>query len=183
MHDRTILVISGGCFSLTDSNGRVLAKLFDETPKSRLAQFYTYGVPDFNVCERYYRVSDGEALNSFLHRGSVGGVQEKTAAAVVSGTTSSGRRIAKTPLNMLLRELVWRFGSWDGKQLTEWIDYVAPFCIFISVADSAFPLDFCRRIAKERNIPVILYSTEEYYFMTHENYMKFKFWCFKIKLP
>ena len=62
-----VLVISNNCFSKTDSNGRTLAGFFYDYPKDKLAQFYIQNAtPDFEVCNNYFRVTDSEALSSFL---------------------------------------------------------------------------------------------------------------------
>ena len=61
-----ILIISNAAFSKTDSNGRTLENYFGGYDKSRLAQFFVYGVPDFDICENYYKVADRDALKSLF---------------------------------------------------------------------------------------------------------------------
>ena len=93
---KKVLVISNGCFSLTDSNGRTLAKLFNGYDPTRLAHLHTYGTPDFNVCSNYYKISDRDALKSFLTRKPCGGVvvndHKQTEAAPVVGYARKGQK-------------------------------------------------------------------------------------------
>ena len=64
-----ILVISNNCFSKTNSNGRTLGNFFTGWPKDRLAQFYIQNeIPDFDVCEQFFRVTDSEAMKALLKK-------------------------------------------------------------------------------------------------------------------
>ena len=167
MKDNKILVVSNACFSATDSNGRTLAKLFYGVEPKQLAQFFVYGTPDFQVCQEYYNVSDRDALQSFLYRRETGDIYNSTEE---NAESDSHLRNNKTPLKMLLRELAWKHGKWKGERLKSWVKKNRPDCIFLFLADNAFLLDFSRTLAKECGIPIIAYSTEDYYFKTH-NYI------------
>ena len=63
---KKLLVISNGCFSLTDSNGRTLEKLLKDYDPENLAQVFTYGTPDFDMCENYYRVTDKDVIKALF---------------------------------------------------------------------------------------------------------------------
>ena len=66
--DKRVLVVSNNCFSYTDSNGRTLGMLFKEWNISKLAQFYIQDkLPDTDVCNNFYRVTDKQMMKSFFH--------------------------------------------------------------------------------------------------------------------
>lgn len=159
-----ILVISNACFSNMDSNGRTLAQLLKDLAPDELAQFYTYGTPDFSVCREYYQVSDGQALKSFLTRKQLGGpvTEEKYRAASDAIHPEPVKKFKKTPLTMLLRELAWKYGAWNGQKLGNWLQRVSPSAIFLFTGDNAFLLNLAGKIARQYGIPIYVYSTEDY---------------------
>ena len=164
---KRILVISNACFSNTDSNGRTISKLLSGYEKGNLAQFFVYGTPDFNVCDKYYQVSDKDALNSFVKCKPYG--KKVTKADIINKGNdllldkNKGNN-KKTPLKMILREIAWRFGRWKSKELYNWIFQFNPDIIFINLGDNAFLPDFATGISKKIGIPIVVYSTENYYF-------------------
>lgn len=169
---KKILVISNACFSNIDSNGRTLAKLFLGYPKESLAQFCVYGTPDFEVCENYYKISDSAAIKSLLTLKAKGGVLKKedfTETSSSSPYKGAGNK-KKKPLMHLLRELIWSLNMWQGKSLKSFIKDFDPECIFLFLGNNAFLVNFARQIAEKINIPIIVYSTEDYYFKDY-NYI------------
>lgn len=178
-----VLIISNAAMCQGDSNGRTMSRMLDCIPRGQKAQFYVYGNPDFKEGAFFYHVSDGDALVSFIKRvkkdGTVENNQKKADTAPVV------RRYKKTPLKMLLRELAWRFGTWNNRYLKNWVDSINPVVIFVVAGDNAFTLNFSRKIAKQRRIPIILYSTEEYQFKKYNYVTKrfslfYKFWSIMI---
>lgn len=65
-----VLTISNECFSEKTSNGRTILALFTCFSPDELAQFYIHGEPNRAVCNRYFSVSDQDALRAFLHKAS-----------------------------------------------------------------------------------------------------------------
>lgn len=164
------LVISNACFSESISNGRTLAGLFENAEPEKLAQFFVYGAPDWNICGNYYRVTDKDALRSLFPFGPRGGVirQEKQACRNKRSGLSGARR--KTPAKMLLREIVWLMGSWKGRRLWDWMDEFGPEAICLFLANNVFLIRFAISAAKRYRIPIIVYTTEGYCFMNY-NYI------------
>lgn len=167
--NKKVLVLSNGCFSDSDSNGRTLEQLCSTLGCDQLAQFFVYGTPNEDFCSRYYQVSDGTALRSFLKQRELGGEPEKTSASVISAPAEGGK-VKKTPLSMLLREIAWKFGKWNGAKLEAWIDEFAPDVLLVSLGDNAFLPRLAIQIAKKRSIPIYVYSTENYNFKKY-NYI------------
>lgn len=157
-----LLIISNAAMSQSDSNGRTLARLLDCIPKEQKHQFFVYGIPDFGEGETFYNVSDIDALNSFLRRKTKNGFQKKCQTGVIKNFGCRNRSKKKTPFKMLIREFVWKFGSWQNKYLKDWINKVNPTAILVVAADNNFTLNYAKKIAKKRRIPILLYTTEEY---------------------
>lgn len=161
---KRVFVVTNGCFSMTDANGRTLAKLFGNYDSSLLAQFYTYGTPDFSVCKNYYKVTDKDALKSFIKLREHGSVVKENDINSVGTSGSVKKKMPKTPFKMLLRELVWKWGRWCGKRFWAWLDEFKPEEVVVFVANNSFCPNLARKAAKRYNIPITVYTTEDYYF-------------------
>ena len=173
------LVISKACFSDMTSNGRTLKNLFHGANKNRLAQFFVYGEPDFEVCERYYKVSDGDALQSLLINKRSGEVHEnraETRASEKGLLGGAGKNVKKTPVKVLGRELVWWIGRWKNSRFWKWIEEFNPEIICLFIANNTFLISLSRQIAERYHIPIIIYTTEGYSFMNYNYFTK----CFSV---
>lgn len=168
--DKRILIISNACFSDSDSNGRTLAKLFQNFDKQSLAQFYVYGNPDFAICENYYRVTDGDALKSIIKWKETGGQVDKKINPKKKSVVLKKNKVKKTPFSMLMREFAWYVGRWRGYCFWHWVGQFKPEVIFLSLGDNVFLCHLAKKIALQYNIPIYVYSTENYCFKKY-NYV------------
>ena len=178
--ENRLLVISNACFSDSDSNGRSILRLLESLPKEQKAQFFTYGEPSFSACNNYYKISDKTALKSIIKRRIDGKV-----ISLNNNKSIVSKKYKKTPLKMIIRELVWKFGGWKNKYLNAWINSFDPNCILLVGGDNCYLLDFAKKIAKEKKIPIILYSTEDYQFKDYNYLTKRKsifYFFFRLKL-
>lgn len=167
-----LLIISNNCLSKTNSNGRILSELLSDYPKERLAQFYIKkGSPDFDICDRYYFVSDYDVLRSVVTR-SCGMIPrkpqiQKSDAARASSHGHSGKSVAARTA----RNWVWKFGNWNNRKFRSWLDAFDPECILLQSGDSVFMIKMAYRLARQRCIPLIVFNSEDYYFK-EENYFQ-----------
>lgn len=162
------LLIANACFSDEEANGRTLKNLFSNAETEKLAQFFVYGNPDFSTCNRYYRVTDHDALYSIFMPKKAGGEVLPEAVLGDSRQADLVRKPAttkKTPLMVLCREVIWRLGWWKNKRLWKWIDDFNPEIIFLFIANNTFLIRLAKQISKKYRIPVVIYSTEGYSFM------------------
>ena len=169
---KKILVMSNNCFSLEGSNGRTLAGLVKGWPIDRIAQFYTYNqMPNSDVCNNYFRITDKQALLA-IFKGSVNGEidlkEKKNEKSLVPHL-----RLAKfrKPLVLLLRNFIWDLGFWKGKYFNNWVKEFNPELIFFQAGHSSYRFKIATDLAKKRNIPLVIYNSEGYYFKDF-NYME-----------
>lgn len=156
-----LLVISNECISNVSSNGRTLRNFLEGWPTENLAQFCLRNTaPDYTVCQRYYYVSDRDALRAFLKGKPAGGQMTETA----TGGSSAGGTGGRNPMTMLLRNLVWNSMRWAGKAFFQWVEDFSPELILLQAGDCAFMLDLARKLAKRYKIPLVIYNSEAYYF-------------------
>lgn len=183
-----VLVFSNNCFSKSKSNGRTLANFFIDWPKDKLAQFYIQNeVPDSQVCDNYFRVTDGQALKSIFKKIKIdGSININKSNIQVANETINKKSTKRTPFTCLIRDFVWNLRKWRKNEFNQWIDEFSPEVILLQVGDSSFMSKLATDIAKERKIPLVIYNSEDYYFK-NENYfvdckMPFIYSFFRYKL-
>lgn len=170
------LVISNNCFSKSGSNGRTLANFFRGWPKKRLAQFYIQNeIPDSEVCDNYFRVTDSEAVQSFITGQMVGEVVDykKDEANNIKDRGVGNKIIKRTPITSILRDVIWNSYRWKKDNFNNWVEKFDPELILIQAGDSGFMLNLAVKLSKQFDIPLVIYNSESYYFKKY-NYMEGK---------
>lgn len=168
-----ILVISHNVFSVTENMGKTLVSYFKDFAQQDLAQFYIHSeVPTSPVCSNYYRVTDKEMIRSVFGRKTGRIFTEKdvetgrATSRTDSGTTAKLYQKARkrTPIIYILRNLWWKLGHWNNKQLQGWLNGFNPDCVFFASGDYAFLYQIALKIAKSRNIPLYVCCVDDFYF-------------------
>ena len=161
-----ILIVSNNCLSKSDSNGRTLGNFVSAWPKENIAQFCIHDRDkDWDVCSNYYVISDAQAVKAFVLGKKIDGrktVCEKEVA--VSSCTAMKKGVARTPASMLLRDIIWKSLRWKKDKFDSWVDGFDPEVVLFQAGDLPALYDIAVRMAKDRNIPLVIYNSEEYYF-------------------
>ena len=168
----TILVISFNGFSETNANGKTLQALLSDYGAENLLQFYRGNEKiDFAFARSYFHVTDKEMLKSFFMKRPAGVYTDTEkcenggGAAVPSQSAALSSALRKHNYNFLLRwtrELLWCIAPWGKKKFFRWLDEQNPKAIVYMVGESIFEDRLVCKIAKRKNIPVVLYNCEGY---------------------
>ena len=183
MQHKKVLVISNNCFSLSNSNGRTLGNLFIGWPKSDLAQFCVIAHdPNWELCDNYYCLEDKTVLKSFLRCQKAVGRRLFQHEADRPNDTVRARIGKKTLYKVVARELIWSGRRWYSKQLQQWLDDFNPDQVVFQLGDTIFMFNVALFIANSRNIPLVVYNTEGYYFFPRNWHHKSLFdgWLFML---
>ena len=165
MQHKKVLVVSNNCFSLSNSNGRTLGNLFVGWPKSDLAQFCVIAQdPNWNLCDNYYCLEDKTVLKSFLKCKKAEGRRLYYQDAKQTSDTKRASIGKKTLYKVAVREFIWSGKRWYCEALQRWLDDFNPEQVVFQLGDSIFMFNVALYIATSRNIPLIIYNTEGYYF-------------------
>ncbi len=184
---KKVLVLSHNAFSKTQNNGKTLESFFQDWDKDSIAQIYLQPEkPDFEFCNRYYRMTDYEVLNNALFKGKIGEkivdeVNEKTFQEkmnpVVKNLYTSRREggerkglnkyihnafVARFPLFIYAREKFWQFSDWKSDFLVEWIKEFSPDVLFFQGSSCVFGYEIALWISNEFKIPLVLELTDDY---------------------
>jgi hypothetical protein len=166
-----LLVISHNCFSDVKNNGKTLASFLEDWDKQLLAQLYFHDEnPSSNICSNYFKITESLIIKSIFFGQKCGlEIKENTFINSIKNSNrlssiiySFGSRKYWT-LN-ILRDLFWALTKkkWNNLKLSEWIEKFSPQCIFLAAGDSAFIYKIAHEIASILNIPIIIFSGDNY---------------------
>jgi UDP-N-acetylglucosamine 2-epimerase len=159
-----VLIFSHNCFSKTISNGRTLNNFFIDWPIDRLAQFYIYNeLPGSTVCNNYFRVLDMEALKAFCTWKTVGHKIDLLKEKIIESPYILSN-YKKNSYKYLIRNLIWDSKRWRSNSFYNWIEEFKPDIIFVQIGDYTFMHRLALEVAQKRNIPLVIYNSEDYYF-------------------
>ena len=169
-----ILIISHNPITTYQNMGKTIASLFFSVKKEDVCQLYIYPtIPDTDVCSSYYRVTDKDVLASF-YKFSVKGSKispDLTAHSMFEeGKDEQLYRNPKnsSPIRRMGRDAMWKLAHWYNKSLKTWLDEQAPTHIFVAPGTAKFMYNIALKIAKDRNIPIVTYICDDYYFVKPE---------------
>lgn len=184
-----VLIVSHNPVSTYNGMGKTIATFFSEFEKTELCQFYIYpSLPDLDICNSYYRVTDKDVLRSLVTFSAPGG---KVPAHQIGGAPAvfedaNDQKIYtnkknKRPFRILLRDAMWRCARWYNRGLKQWLEEEKPDCIFLAPGGAKFIYDVALKIASKRNIPIVTYIADEYYFVEPEKGLLGKWQLFALK--
>lgn len=174
-----VLVISNNSFSLSNSNGRTLGLLFKGWPKDKLAQFcITSDGPDWDICNRYFCVSDRQALKSLL---TLTGAKHNDLLEYKTKAPPKTKRIKRTAIKSLIRHCIWCSGIWMKGDFKAWIKAFTPNIVIIQSGDTAFTHDLARKISMHFRAKLVFFNTEGVFFLK-ENFL-YKGFCDRVFFP
>ncbi len=154
--------------------GKTLLSLFSQFKKNELCQLYIYpSVPDKDVCNSYYRITDKEILHGFYKLSKVGGKldgskinkQIRNRFANDKDAVLYKKHNSQSSLNRLLRDIMWKVARWNNNKLKEWLKEENPTHIFLAPGYAKFIYDIALKISDELKIPIITYICDDYYFV------------------
>lgn len=168
---KRVLVISYVATMAATPNGRTMQSLLQGIPAENQSEFCCYGIPDQGSCGACYKVTNKDAVMSLFRPGKAGGPvdMQKTqdGAAAVSVDARKGEKKA---WKYLVKEWIWKLGGWKNKRLKAWLQAQNVDCIVYMYGDNAAMQNFAVYASEFLNVPLIVYSCEDYCFKDY-NYI------------
>ncbi len=156
MGNPRVLLISNEGLAESSSNGRTMAKLLKSYDAEQIAHFYLHGEQNYSICMNCFCVSDTDALNAFLGR------KVKNEKRENSQSKPAISKKKRTCFLLVLRNIVWSSFRWWNKSFDVFLEDFRPEVIIFQAGDSPFMYKIVERIRIKFQIPVILFSTENY---------------------
>lgn len=172
-----ILVISHNVFSMTSSMGKTLINFFGEISPENIAQLYFHKqIPTTNICSTYYRITDFDVVKK--KKTKIGDVfninntisnpdNEKNDSVHEEQIYKLGKK--KKSYMYIGRNLIWSTKKWHNEKLFNWIDKFNPDIIFFASGDYIFSYKVAMSIADYKNIPIVTYVCDDYYFVNRKS--------------
>ena len=165
-----VLVISHEAFSHNTSMGRTMASYFKGWSRDSLAQLFIHSeVPTNDVCSRYYKYTDVDALVSLVDRNRVGvlinEIEPDRETAEDTGYLKSVYTVGskKHSLTYILRDWMWKHSTWHSDHLMNWIKEFDPQIIFFAAGDYIFSNEIARSLSEELGVPLVTCCMDDYY--------------------
>lgn len=172
MENPRLLVISNNSLSNNNSNGRTLSGFLYGRSKASIAQIYISGeIPQSEVCDRFFRITDNDVIKGFKHRKNVGNEVQNSQESILNSSSDSGKKVKKTVFTIMARDFIWNTGIWYSEKLKNWIDDFKPQAILFFAGESTLTFNMTLKISKVYNLPIIVFNSEGYYF-NDKNYLK-----------
>lgn len=166
-----VLIISHNVLGLTKNMGRFLHDTFIGWPTDKLGQIYIYSEdPTTDLCKNYFRITDFDIINSIIRR-------KKPGKKIVFNEINNGcskvnenhnkiynKGRKRTVWTYIVRNAIWRLGTWKTKELLLWIESFSPDVIYFASGDYVFLYRIVQYIANRYNIPVFTAIYDDYYF-------------------
>ena len=160
-----ILILGHNPFNKELPNGRTLLELFSGYQKTELADIYLHlDKPNFEVCNRYYRITDAEVFKNCLTGKKTGKIINTNEPFVAGNEAAYSHGSKHRSYTVLLRNLVWKFSHWFNKDIKEWIADFKPDILFLYLGNYTFSINIAMKIAKYFDIPIVSYIVDDYYF-------------------
>jgi len=184
---KRVLVLSHNAFSKTQNNGKTLESFFQNWDKDSIAQIFLQPeIPDFDFCNRYFRMTDYEVLNNIVFKGEIGEeitdyindikytermnpIIRKLYTDRRKGSDRKGLNriihnafVERIPLFISIREIFWHMANWKSASLIKWIKEFSPDVLFFQGSSCVFGYEIALWICNEFSIPMILELTDDY---------------------
>lgn len=175
MHERVLIVGTVPFNRATPS--RAFASYFSNWESENLAQIFSNPRPPVKGhCGTLYQITDARMLKRWLKKDTrVGRIFTREELADEWPPEEKGAKKSllarlynwgskKSPLNYLLRGLLWRKKFWCDKELNGWLDAFRPECIFLAFSDDFFIPRIALYAAERYGVPIISCIGDDYYF-------------------
>ena len=172
MHKR-VLIISHNVLSMSSSMGKTLANFLKGISSDDIAQLYFHTeIPTTKITSRYYRITDFDMIKK--SKKSMGTIfdEKDICEGLRSERVDEGRQAQiyqygrkRKPYMYIGRNLLWATKKWKNEKLLKWIDEFNPDVIFFASGDYVFPYKIAMEIAKIKNVPIVTYICDDYYFV------------------
>ncbi len=176
-----VLLITRECLRGDSNEGNVLINLFARTGYELANIYCKPGLPDNDICTRYFQLTDKMALDNILHGTPMG-------ACVSPDTGSSGRAIQgenkrfydffrknNLPFFQFAREILWDFADFKSDALRDFISDFAPDVIFAPLCYNRFVLAMDRYAVTLTGRPAATYIYDDLYSLRQLSFSPF-FW-------
>lgn len=168
-----VLIVSHNPFSDVQNNGKTLTAFFEGWPKDKIAQLYlTTDIPDFSVCDNFYRITDIDILKQFFKKQEFGHKINKENILVNEKENLQKNKLymivrslflKRIPFMSCLRNLSWKYVKpWNNIGFNKWIDDYKPDIVFFQSSNMYSVFDMVNYICNKYKTKLYMETTDDY---------------------
>jgi len=158
-----------------DNTGiNALIELFKVWDKDRLAQIYTRAaLPNTKICSNIFQISENAVMRSIIFRKTKTGKIMKAdrdfedddikASEKEEKLYDKKSKIKRSWIMKYSREIVWKLGKWQTKELDSFIDNFSPDVLFFTIYSSIYMCVIQYYIIKRTKKPAVCYIWDDNY--------------------
>jgi len=166
------LIISHNVISDNTNNGKTIKSIFKNFKDTNISQIYFRNeTPNSDFNSRFYKITDYNILKSFFSFSNECG-SEINGKQINTPTRLSLYKTKPTFL-YILRDLLWLLRKNKNINLENWLKKCNPSFIFFVASNNTFSYDFALKLSTQKNLPLIIYFTDDYIFQ-NKKYNIFK---------
>lgn len=169
-----VLIISAEVWQDETNGGNVLSNIFAGTPFEFAQIFCNPGLPQNDLCNIYYQMTDSMVIKSAFNHEPIGiSFRKEKHAAQNESTTNAPILPNKTFYSFFYRhkwgvfyaakDFLWNHSNWKNEKLNSFIEAFAPDLIFAPCYGNTFMLKLTRYVADYTGKNVISYISDDNY--------------------
>lgn len=136
--------------------GKTLYSFFGNWDRERLGQVYSVDLPlDYSLCKYYY-------YPEIVNRTEVDDSRKSREKRRNSFGFKILANLAHSNLGTIIRSYRYKRIKRDCADLKKWIDEFSPDVFFVGIGENVNENLFILELAQEKNIPIILYASDDY---------------------
>lgn len=175
-----ILIISQETWRNDTNGGNVLTNIFSDFDAEFAQIFCSAGLPDNNICKKYFQMTDSMALRNIIKKVPMGRVitsNENEVPIIVRGDNEINRikRLGSYEFLRVAREMVWAFSDYRNEEMKEFILDFSPDVIFAPYYGVTYMLTLTDYVSALTKKPVISYISDDSYSLRQFN-ISIAFW-------
>lgn len=181
-----LLILSASVWVENTSSGNTFSNMFGFWDTDKIAMLYTKSaVPQNSICKRYFRMSEGDVIRSYLRKDVQIGdeifLDEASEAAQYDQVEIADRVKAipgkKLLENLLLlgREVLWCGAKWKTKALDDFLESFAPEVIFVCGYGSPSMNQIEQYVINKTGAKAVFFIGDDWYSLRQVNFFP-SFW-------
>ncbi|MCI5773608.1 MAG: hypothetical protein MR210_03495 [Erysipelotrichaceae bacterium] len=161
-----ILVISLPVWVNENNSGNTLTNIFSGFDGEFANIYFSGGIPNNEICKKYFQVTDYMVLNKLLKNKTIGKsfiLDTKSNTKQKDENFENGAKKYKGIFATLLRELAWKIVKVDNKAMYEFIDEFSPDIVYAPSYGSLRMQRIVRNIKNKTSLPLVSLISDDLY--------------------
>lgn len=178
MNTKRVLVSSVPCWNAKIGSD-TMSSLMNGYPKKNIANIYIREeLPDSDVCDNYFRISENAVIQSIFKRNIKTGKQIHLTKTTTDDNTKNAEKTnqryqkhsgVKRLLLLFVREILWFLGKWKSSELEKFIEDFNPDVIFFSMEGYIHFNRLNRYILKKTGAKGVAYFWDDHFTYKQNN--------------